>query len=163
LEAFQTLSQGIEEKVCNVYRISVSLPNSSSDLAYARLPPGEGLWDGKPVPYSLGNGNLADGQWPPLQGERIVNSEGVAEGDGSKSPLIRQKSKIFATFPQWGKVCGASWAPPPTVNNQLPEKWQFFGGVMLLQCPQRYSIGHNFRSCCVLWQQLLFYCFLARV
>ena len=24
-----------------------------------------------------------------------------------------------------GKVCGASWAPPPTIICQLPDKWEF--------------------------------------
>ena len=35
-----------------------------------------------------------------------MKSDGVAVGDGSKLPLIRQKSKIFATFPPGGRLYG---------------------------------------------------------
>ena len=43
-----------------------------------------------------------------------VGNEGVAVGDGLGLPLIRQKSKIFATFPPGGRFGGTAHRPFPT-------------------------------------------------
>ena len=49
----------------------------------------------------------------PLRGseKRRVKRDGVAVGDGLGLPLIRQKSKIFATFPPGGRFVGRETRP----------------------------------------------------
>ena len=53
--------------------------------------------------------------------ERREKSDGVAVGDGSELPLIRQKSKIFATFPPGGRFVGRETRP-------LQEGGRLYGG-----------------------------------
>jgi len=41
-----------------------------------------------------------------------MNNDGVAGGDGLELPLIRQKSKIFATFPRGEGLAGGRLCRP---------------------------------------------------